>query len=68
LRQKLKYRDKIDNKEMTHGIIVTCDTVTTTSHYYCHVARCQLDTWQIFLFFKNLRNSKKNSKNPRTDT
>jgi len=29
LRQKLKYRDQIENKEMTPGIIVTRDTITT---------------------------------------
>jgi len=45
LGQKLKYRDQIKNEEMTPGIIVIHDTITTTSHYHCHVTQCQLDNW-----------------------
>jgi len=30
LRQKLKYRDQIENEKMTSSIIVTCGTVTAT--------------------------------------
>jgi len=26
-----------------------------TWHYYCHMAWCQRDTWQIFNFFKNIK-------------
>jgi len=33
---------------MTSDIIVTHDTVITTSHFHCHVARCQLNMWQNF--------------------
>jgi len=32
LRQKLKYRDQIENEKMTSGIIVTCGTITATWH------------------------------------
>jgi len=32
LRQKLKYRDQIENEKMTSGIIVTRGTVTATWH------------------------------------
>jgi len=42
LRQKLKYKDQIENEEMALGIIVTHGIVTAASHYHCHVARCQL--------------------------
>jgi len=37
---------------MTSDIIVTHDTVITTSHFHCHVARCQLNMWQNFNFLK----------------
>jgi len=30
LRQKLKYWDQIENRKMTHGIIVTRGTITAT--------------------------------------
>jgi len=32
LRQKLKYRDQIENEKMTYDIIVTRGTVTDTWH------------------------------------
>jgi len=35
---------------MTLAIIVTRGTVTITSHCHYHVARCQLDTGQIYIF------------------
>jgi len=54
LRQKLKYRDQIENEKMTSGIIVTRDTVTVTWHCHGHVTRCQLDTWQICNSFKKI--------------
>jgi len=41
---------------MTPDIILTLGNVTATSHYHCHVTRCQLDPWKIFNFKK--RNSK----------
>jgi len=53
LRQKLEYRDQIENEEMTPGIILTPVIVTTTSLCHYHVARWQLDTWQMFYFKKN---------------
>jgi len=36
---------------MTPGVLVTRDMPTVTSHCHYHVAQCQLDTWQIFIFF-----------------
>jgi len=59
LRQKLKNIDQIENEEMTHGIIVTRDIVTVTSHCHCHVVGHQFDTWQICNFFKILKKIKK---------
>jgi len=56
LRQKLKYRDQIENVSMTPDIIVTCDTVTTTWHDV-NLTRGKL------LFFLNLKKIKKSSKN-----
>ena len=64
LRQKLKYWNQIETKEITYSITVTRDTIIVTSHYHCYVARCQFDKWQIFNCFFNF---KKNSKNPGTD-
>jgi len=58
LRQKLEYRDQIETKEMTPGIILTRVIVTATSHCHYHVARRQLDTWQNFYFFKKIQKSK----------
>jgi len=43
LRQKYKYKDQIENEEMTHVITVTCDIVTVTSLSHYHVTRRQLD-------------------------
>ena len=45
LRQKLKYKDQIENEKMTPGIIVTRGTITAT--------------WQLFNFF-NLKKNKNN--------
>jgi len=39
LRQKLKYRDQIENEKMTPDIILTRDIITVTSLCHCHVAR-----------------------------
>jgi len=59
LRQKLKYKDQIENQKMTYGIIVSCGTATTTSHCHFHVARRQLDmcTWQLKKIKKKPENS-----------
>jgi len=35
LRQKLKYRDQIETKKMTLGIILTPDIITATSLCHC---------------------------------
>ena len=55
LRQKLKYRDQIENEKMTHAIIVTRGIVTATWHDVSL-------THDKFLFFK------KKLKNPETHT
>jgi len=37
LRQKLNYKDKIENKDMTPDIILIRDIITVTSLCYCYV-------------------------------
>jgi len=60
LRQKLKYRDQIENGKMTPGIIVTRGTIMAT--WYDVSLIC--DNFLIFLKIKKI----KNSKNPETNT
>jgi len=40
---------------MTPGIILTCDIIIVKSLCHYHVARRQLDTWQIIYFFEKLK-------------
>jgi len=48
LRRKLEYMNQIETEKMTSGIILTFGIIIATSLCHCHVARRQLDTWQIF--------------------
>jgi len=49
LRQKLKYRDQIENEKTTHAIIVTRGTVTTTWH------NVRLTRGKFLIFLKFLK-------------
>jgi len=44
---------------MPLSMVVTCDTIITTSHCHYHVTRHHLDTWQIFNLKKNRKKLKK---------
>ena len=59
LRQKLEYRNQIENEEMTRDIILTHGIITATSLCHCHVARRQLDMWQICYFLKEIQKIQK---------
>jgi len=51
-RQKLEYKNQIENGEMTPSIILPCGITTITSLCHCHMARRPFDTWQFFFKFK----------------
>jgi len=56
LRQKLKYRNKIENEKMTPDIIVTRGIVTATSHCHYHVHDVSLTCVKFLIFLKTFKN------------
>jgi len=59
LRQKLKYRDQIENEKMTPVIIVTRDTVIATWHDVSLTRDKFLNFLKIQKKFKKFKKSKK---------